>query len=909
MKHRYSSLLLACLLAAPSLSLAQTSGMGSDPGFSAVSTPVLTDTQLSGILTGSMPCPDNTVYSEAVDLNVTGNGKGVTRSDRGYSGLSSQNYQLFQGVSNPVSGIRVFAVSTGSSLYEADNARFNLDADGNMTKPLRLAVAFYTISNGYPGTEVYKEEIDVYGEKCAATYGEAAKGEPVVDVYSFTMNLSEKVRMESGYVSVYAVQGDELASSCFALVHDNNIQNVGYVVGHYWSSTEDTFLYDGGFNFCFLGDPEESLAQKGLKLNRVLAPATTENGPYAKVQVELNNYGSSAVSDATLSLYEGDELLATETVGETIYAGTDYKYTFQHRIDCSAAGLHSYTIVNNTPGDEGFADKSIAFTTKNNEGLSCTSQSGYYGPYTCITRVKIGNISNESSYSVYSDFRSLKTDIRPGQTLTLFVDKQAKNGDYLKVWVDWNGNGVFDDEGEFIGYMSGSTTSIAIPTNVYATAGEKTMRIILSTEDVTPCTVYSYGETEDYTLNVVREDGSAALDMQLSDVIFKGSSAGPESRSVSVGNTGEAALEANFSVEYRLPQSPDASDLAKAPALSVPEKPLVSQQPAADLAPAEAFRAPAKSSTSADALVLTYGNADYYANTGASATYVNYAHYYPASALKSIQGMQISSIDVFIASAAKKSYVAVWGGSGVQFMNGSAKVKQQFTPKENAWNHVELSTPVTIEGEDLFIGCALEGCYSIGYLVGTDKGPANIGFGDLISTENSNYWWSLADLGYDNNVLIKANVTGERTAAVSWLSTDKTAMSLQPGADETLTLTANATGLTADVYEAVVKVNSNDPLATQVKLPVYLDLTQSPASVSLLKGYQQPQFRIGSGRTVSVVGSKSVDYIALYSVDGRQLQTSYGTNTISASALSSGLYVVRAVFADGTQAKASVAIR
>lgn len=867
------------------------------------------DQQMSGVLTGTMPCPDNTVYSEAIDLTVLGSGKGITRSDRGYEGLSSQNYQSFEGNQHAIQGVRVFAVSAPADMNnDADNKRFHLDADGNMTEPLRLAVAFYTISNGYPGTEVYKEEVDVIGEKCDATYGEAAKGNNVVDIYSFTINLSEKVLMENGYVSVYAVQGDTLAPSCFCLVHDNNIQHTGYVVGHYWSSDDDTFAYSGGFNFCFLGNQNEGLASRGLKLQRVLSPESSETSPYATVQVELMNYGSQAISDAVLRLYEGDELLAQEAVGETIYSGAYHKYTFKQRIDCSAIGTHNFTIENATYNDAGLSDRTISFsTTRKAEGGSCDSHATYIGAYKYIKSVDIGSIHNESSYSTYSDFRDKKTTIASGQTLTLSVETQANNGDYLKVWVDWNGNGTFEDDGEFLGYISTGTMNVSIPSNATATAGDKTMRLISSNEDVSPCQTYTYGETEDYTLTITVPEGAAGFQSDTEQVVFSHPTTATNQREITVSSTGDAKLTADISIDYRLPQSPDVSSIAKAPARPSSERPAVSME-AAQTLPA-GFNATVKTAaTTADPFVLTYGNNTYSGNTGSQTTYVNYAHFFPGTVLKTIKGMKIESIDVYVATKARKSFVAVWKGTGVQYMNSTAKVKQQFTPTENAWNHIELSEPVTIDGTDLFIGCAFEGCDNVEYLVGVDRGPANTGFGDLISTSQSNYWWSLADLGYDNNVLIKANVIGERPAAIDWLSVDKTSLSIAPGSSDRLTITATTTGLDDQLYEAAVRLNTNDPLAGAAKIPVWLDRYDAAASISLLPSAAAPAFRVSSG-SITVLGDTPVSYIALFTVDGRQLDMVFSTNRISTDALQHGLYVVKAVLDDNTSVRGTVVVK
>lgn len=856
---------------------------------------------------GSMPCPSNTIHAEAIDISVKGN-KGIAKSDMSltsYNGryMRCQAFMYFNGNSNPIEGIVVHGAFMNSS-YTCDSVsclgRLALE-NYVPTKPLRMGVAFYENKNGSPGKEIYKEEIDVYGEKSNGTLGEADHGEEVVPAYKFTLNFKEPVRLENGFVSVYAADTGEKYNTAFVLVHDANVSESG-LLRAYFEDSSDPLEYSGCFNYCMLGDASKPLASKGLKFLRVLSPSATEHGKYAKVQVEISNYGSSNVNDATLQLYEDDNLLAEEKIDETIYSGTTYKYTFKKRIDCSAEGTHDFSIENATPGDDLYAARAITFSTTNNGG-DCDSRSTYTAQYKYITSVDIGSIHKESSWSQYSDYRNMKTDIKPGETLTLNVEKMANNGDYLKVWVDWNGNGTFDDTGELMGYITRSTLDIKIPDNAQATAGEKTMRIVVSDKDVSPCEIYTFGETEDYTLNVVRPDNSPAIvtdtkEYDLDETVYTNNK-----RTLEISNEGDAELNANYSVAYQLPFSPDVTPIYKAPAIGRSEAPTISYAQAQS---ATAQRKPAE--TSGDPLVLTYSD-DYSGYTGSDNVYVNYAHFYPGSTLKSIEGMKISSIDVYISSAARKSFVAVWKGAGVQYMSGEAVTKQQFTPVENSWNHIELENPVTLGDEDLFIGCALEGCKNITDLVGIDRGPAVIGYGDLICIENNNYWWSLADLGYDANVLIRANVTGQRTPAVSWLTIDKTSDNVAAGEKSQLNLTIDADKLGGTVYDAVIKIASNDQLAPSIKIPVYLDLNNTPSGIKVLKGDTKSKFHVTADRRIVLDTDSHVAYIALYTVDGQQVDMRFDTNAVSASNLKPGVYVAKAVLDDETVETASVRIK
>jgi hypothetical protein len=80
--------------------------------------------------------------------------------------------------------------------------------------------------------------------------------------------------------------------------------------------------------------------------------------------------------------------------------------------------------------------------------------------------------------------------------------------DQVLIWCDWNRDGDFIDAGEnvFTSALGGAYSgSFVIPTS--ASIGAVRMRIRLtdtaSGANATPCGVSSYGEVEDYTLNVV----------------------------------------------------------------------------------------------------------------------------------------------------------------------------------------------------------------------------------------------------------------------------------------------------------------------------------------------------------------------------------------------------------------------
>jgi len=124
-----------------------------------------------------------------------------------------------------------------------------------------------------------------------------------------------------------------------------------------------------------------------------------------------------------------------------------------------------------------------------------------------IQRVQFGNIDNSSACEGYSNYTDMSNSIplNGAEDLTVTIGNPY-SGDDVTVWVDWNRDGDFDDAYEEIGYLIGNgphTFSIDPPAS--ATIGECTMRIRLAyygDPPSSPCGSTTFGEVEDYTVNI-----------------------------------------------------------------------------------------------------------------------------------------------------------------------------------------------------------------------------------------------------------------------------------------------------------------------------------------------------------------------------------------------------------------------
>jgi hypothetical protein len=153
---------------------------------------------------------------------------------------------------------------------------------------------------------------------------------------------------------------------------------------------------------------------------------------------------------------------------------------------------------------------SNSITMTVNTALTYCTASTTSTAYERITNVTMGSINNTTAASSYSNYSNLSTNVSVGVATAITVTiGNAYSTDRVLIWCDWNRNGTLTDAGEAV-YASAQgvgpfTTSITPPAGT--TAGGVRMRIRLtdaaSGANLTPCGASTYGEVEDYTLNVV----------------------------------------------------------------------------------------------------------------------------------------------------------------------------------------------------------------------------------------------------------------------------------------------------------------------------------------------------------------------------------------------------------------------
>jgi hypothetical protein len=174
----------------------------------------------------------------------------------------------------------------------------------------------------------------------------------------------------------------------------------------------------------------------------------------------------------------------------------------------------------------GLTDTTAALLLSTNSFLNCyCSSSATYTSDEEILNVSIGTLNNSSTCSttggpgstlnLYSNYTALTPPIlaqTAGYPFTVQIGTCGSSyNNMTKIYIDYNQNGLFTDPGEQVyvspTYTSGAHTetgSITIP--LTAIPGITRMRVVTvetsTASSINPCGTYSYGETEDYFVNI-----------------------------------------------------------------------------------------------------------------------------------------------------------------------------------------------------------------------------------------------------------------------------------------------------------------------------------------------------------------------------------------------------------------------
>ena len=153
----------------------------------------------------------------------------------------------------------------------------------------------------------------------------------------------------------------------------------------------------------------------------------------------------------------------------------------------------------------------------------CTPSSTQCDEY--INNVQLNTINNTSTCATggYLDYANISTSLAKNTAYSATITPALPAGpgaytdDEVAIWIDYNNDQDFTDAGEQVGYVLVATGwsnvfNFTVPST--ATVGTTRMRVRISYYPdgaITPCGNASYGETEDYRINITATSGLDAL--------------------------------------------------------------------------------------------------------------------------------------------------------------------------------------------------------------------------------------------------------------------------------------------------------------------------------------------------------------------------------------------------------------
>ena len=139
-----------------------------------------------------------------------------------------------------------------------------------------------------------------------------------------------------------------------------------------------------------------------------------------------------------------------------------------------------------------------------------------------INRVQLGSINNLSGNNGgYGNFTNLSTNLVRGTSNTITITPAWTGTVYseaYRVWIDWNRDGDFADSGEQVFNRNRTTAtpisgSFTVPAS--ALLGSTRMRVSMKyNASPTSCETFSYGEVEDYTVNIVSSGREGEMEIE-----------------------------------------------------------------------------------------------------------------------------------------------------------------------------------------------------------------------------------------------------------------------------------------------------------------------------------------------------------------------------------------------------------
>lgn len=332
--------------------------------------------------------------------------------------------------------------------------------------------------------------------------------DPGEEVYSSTSAVAG-AHTETGTITIPFSASIGTTRMRVINVETSNAANITPCATYSWGETED-YLVTISASIACSGKPNAGV---------VYGPATVCPSVSLTMNDSAYSYGSgvSFQWQDSSSLGTWNNISGATNVSHNIASGISVPTSYRFIVNCSNSSQSDTSnsfLVGITPATQCYC---IPGTT--NSSLSDD-----------ILNVTYAGINHSTTYSSnpgvngYNDFTSsvLPAQVTKGNIDTFKMTINSGGTEHGAIWIDWNQNGLFDTS-EFTYIGTGATPNvISKPISIPLTASIGTTRMRVRSKYSTtlvstdPCSAYTYGETEDYSVVV-----NAPLAITLKDINAK----------------------------------------------------------------------------------------------------------------------------------------------------------------------------------------------------------------------------------------------------------------------------------------------------------------------------------------------------------------------------------------------------